>query len=324
LLVLPLASAAVLMAQAPQPAAPEPAAPQPAAPQPAVPARLAPRALLLDATRRGGSIVAVGDRGHILVSRDSGASWTQGAVPTRALLTAVWMHDEQLGWAAGHDETILRTRDGGANWELVHSNPEAERPLLDLWFADAEHGLAIGAYGAMLATADGGTTWEERRLGEDDFHLNQIAAAADGTLFIAAEAGHLYRSGDGGATWQGLPSPYAGSFFGILPLSDGALLAFGLRGHLFRSADRGATWTAVDTGTLATLTTAIEPSPGNVVVAGLAGAVARSSDGGRTVTTVQLPDRRGSAAILDAGGAGNAAGLMLFGEGGARRLEEKP
>ena len=93
-------------------------------------------------------------------------------------------------------------------------------------------------------------TWVERPISEDDFHLNQIAAAAaDGTLYMAAEAGHLYRSADQGATSQPLPAPYEGSFFGFLPLSDGALLVFGLRGELFRSEDRGETWTTIASST---------------------------------------------------------------------------
>lgn len=302
---------AAALAQSPGPT--ESAAP---ALESSIPARLAPRSLLLDAVARGDLWVAVGERGHILISHDRGASWTQSSVPTRVLLTAVWMHDDRLGWAVGHDETILRTRDGGVAWELVHTAPEAERPLLDVWFRDAENGLAIGAYGALLATRDGGTTWSERPVSADDFHLNQIAAAADDTLYIAAEAGHLYRSGDRGETWQALPAPYEGSFFGVLPLSDGALLAFGLRGKLFRSADHGASWSAVASGTEATLMAGLELADGRVLVAGLAGALLTSDDGGRSFRATPLADRKANVALLGAG-----ERVVLFGEGGARLLE---
>ena len=51
-----------------------------------------------------------------------------------------------------------------------------------------------------------------------DFHLNRIVGASGSRLYIAAEAGHLYRSDDAGRTWNELPSPYEGSFFGVLPL----------------------------------------------------------------------------------------------------------
>ncbi len=288
----------------------------PAAAAPAILARLAPHSLLLDAVERGPLWVAVGERGHILTSRDRGATWLQSPVPTRVLLTAVWMHDDRLGWAVGHDETILRTKDGGATWESAYSAPEAERPLLDVWFRDAENGFAIGAYGAFLVTADGGTTWTERPISDDDFHLNAISAAADGALYIAAEAGHLYRSDDRGATWKALEAPYDGSFFGTLPLSDGAVLAFGLRGELFRSTDRGESWTKIVSNTEATLMSGLELAGGRVVVAGLAGALLTSDDLGKSFRSTPQGDRKGNVALL-----GTADHLVLFGEGGARSLE---
>lgn len=285
-----------------------------------MPARLAPKSLLLDAcavaTEGGALWVAVGERGHILTSTDRGTTWTQAAVPTRALLTGVWFHDARLGWAVGHDETILRTTDGGASWQLAHSDPEAERPLLDVWFADAERGIAIGAYGALLVTADGGTTWDERPLSPDDYHLNAIAAAPDGTLYVAGEAGHLYRSDDRGESWRELTAPYEGSFFGVRPLAGGGLLAFGLRGHLFRSEDRGESWLPVETATEATLMDAIELDGGRVAVAGLAGALLESDDGGRSFRSETLPDRKANVALLADG-----AAIVLFGEGGARRAD---
>ena len=89
-------------------------------------------------------------------------SWTQAKVPTRALLTGVYLHDSQLGWAVGHDEVVLRTRDGGATWERVHYAPENERPLLDVWFADAEHGLAASAPTASCSPRATAATRGER------------------------------------------------------------------------------------------------------------------------------------------------------------------
>ena len=169
-----------------------------------MPARLATRSLLLDAADRDGLAVAVGERGHVLLSRDGGKTWTQAEAPTRALLTGVWLHDARLGWAVGHDETILRTRDGGKTWQRVRHAPEEEKPLLDVWFRDEKQGFAIGAYGLLLATADGGDTWESRTVAEgNDTHLNAIAEAG-GSLYLAGEAGSLYRSDDGGESWQAL------------------------------------------------------------------------------------------------------------------------
>ena len=281
------------------------------------------RSLLLDAAAAGPRLVAVGERGHILLSTDNGASWKQAKAPTRALLTAVHMHDDRLGWAVGHDAVILRTVDGGESWTVAHFAPEEERPLLDVWFRDERTGFAVGAYGYFLATGDGGETWTPRTVGEDDFHLNALFPAAGPgggaqRLYIAAEAGAAYRSDDGGQTWRALPSPYAGSWFGGLALDRDRVLLAGLRGSLFRSEDGGESWTPVASGTRATLTAAARLASGRIVVAGLEGSVLTSEDGGRSVSARSLPSREGISAVLPLAD-GTA---LLIGEFGVARLPD--
>ncbi len=290
----------------------------------------ASRSLLLDAVVVEGRMVAVGEHGHVLISDDGGETWRQSAaVPTRATLTGVYFHDKELGWAVGHDAVILRTGDGGESWERLHWAPEQERPFLDVWFSDADHGFAIGAYGFFLATADGGDTWEDRVIapidesGEidpydlgGDFHLNQIARADSGKLYVAAEAGTIYRSDDGAENWRELPSPYKGSFFGCLPLEGDSVLIFGLRGNLFRSDDAGENWTRIETGTVAILNQALALADGTIIVAGTAGALLVSRDGGQSFELAPQADRQGLAQILDAGD----GHLLLVGEFGVNRL----
>ena len=287
------------------------------APEPAEMARLAARTLALDAVTVDGTFVAVGERGHILISSDGGQTWQQQDVPTRAALTGVYFHDRNLGWAVGHDSVILRTTDGGTTWELVNWAPEDEAPFFDVWFSDADNGVAIGAYGSFFETTDGGTTWSSRWISEDDWHLHKIARSENGRLYIAAEAGSVYRSDDNGATWMTLPSPYQGSFFGVLPLAEDSALLFGLRGHLFRSDDAGESWEEIETGTVAMLTDGQVLEDGTVVITGLGGTILTSSDGGRTFTNYQQADRRGISAVADAGG----GSLLLVGEFGVKNAE---
>ncbi len=295
-----------------------------------VKAPLASRSLLLDGVSVNGLVVVVGERGHILVSEDQGRSWRQANVPTQATLTGVFFHDRNLGWAVGHDAIILRTIDGGENWERLYDAPEQERPLLDVWFRDAENGSAIGAYGLLLTTTDGGDNWSPHEIGGQDelseeyddfgeggdFHLNHIARSATGRLYIAAEAGTIYRSDDDGAAWISLPSPYQGSFFGTLPLEGDSLLLFGLRGHMFRSDDAGQTWEELETATEAMLAGGLTLNDGRIVIVGLGGTLLVSEDNGRSFALRQQADRQGIAAAVQT----DDGAVIVIGEYGVNIL----
>ncbi len=277
-------------------------------------APLASKSLMLDAVVLDDRLVAVGERGHVLISSDNGASWRQVEVPTRAMLTAVAFVDDEVGVAVGHDSVIIRTTDGGDTWTQVYSAPEDEAPLFDVWFADADNGIALGAYGSHFRTADGGLTWDFEPIGDTDWHLHELARADNGKLYLAAEAGYAYRSDDGGETWIELPSPYEGSYFGVLPLDGDGVLLFGLRGHLFRSDDAGENWQEIPTGTVSLLTNGIQLADGTIVVVGLGGAVLVSTDGGQKFNFHQQPDRLGISTVVETAD----GSLLMVGEFGVR------
>jgi photosystem II stability/assembly factor-like uncharacterized protein len=280
-------------------------------------ARLAPRSLLLDAAQAEGRIFAVGERGHILVSEDGGETWVQARVPTRSMLNAVAAADAKRAWAVGHDSVIVHTSDGGTTWERQHWAPEDASPLFDVWFEDASHGIAVGAYAYFLETRDGGKTWELRTVDEEERHWFSIVQGPDGTLFVAAEMGVVFRSEDKGETWTPLETPYKGSFFGAAVLKDGAVLVFGLRGQVYRSADRGQTWQQTKVDTTAGLQTGLPLADGTLIIAGLSGTILLSRDGGRTFHNSSRPDRLGISSLIETG----SKGLLLIGEGGIHRVD---
>ena len=315
-----------------------------APPPSAEPARLAAQSLLIALATAGPRLVAVGDRGIIVLSDDRGRSWTQALdVPTQALLTGVCFVDARHGLAVGHDEVILATADAGRTWRRTHYAPEAQRPLLDVWCGSGGQAIAVGAYSAYLTSEDGGASWTARRFtaappagahaarpaasaGAADpgaagggYHLNRIVSADASRLYIAGESGHLYRSDDGGANWRELSSPYEGSFFGVLPLPGETLLAFGLRGHLYRSEDAGSSWHKIETGSVAMLDGAARLDDAGVTIVGLSGVVLVSRDRGRSFTLVQQSDRAGLAAAVPVG----EAELAVVGEDGARIISLK-
>jgi len=304
-------------------------------------AKLAGHSMLLDGVSRDGLMTVVGERGHVLISSD-GEHWQQITVPTRATLTGVYFHDKLNGWVVGHDAVVLRTTDGGKTWEKVYYDPEGQTPLFDIWFRDEKYGIAVGAYGLYLVSEDGGASWdisemnvsiekseddpdEEANKAEDyddfldsyDLHLNSIVLADNGKLYIAAEAGKVYRSDDTGDSWVPLAPDYIGSFFGVLPVTGDTVLVFGLRGHMFRSEDAGKTWQEIETPTQEMLTNGFVVSGDEIYITGLGGTMLRSNDGGRSFSLVEQGHRDGFNAIIQ----GPDGKLVTVGEKGVHLLQ---
>lgn len=247
--------------------------------RPAPAARRAEQAALLHVSLAGKRLVAVGERGLVLVSDDDGRRWSQSPVPVGVTLTKAFFVSAQTGWAVGHSGVVLRTDDAGQSWTRQLDGVQAARlaadkyteqsadaglrgqaaaarqllqdgadkPFFDVLFTDAQNGFVIGAYGLIFRTGDGGknwTPWMEHLANPQGLHLYGIARIGS-SLFIAGEQGLLLRSTDGGRQFNIVPTPYKGSFFGILPLANGELYLYGLRGNLYRSADEGKSWTRI-------------------------------------------------------------------------------
>jgi photosystem II stability/assembly factor-like uncharacterized protein len=279
--------------------------------QPALHSAKAQGVVLLALSRAGERLVAVGERGIILLSDDSGASWRQAQVPASVSLTSVQFVDAEQGWAVGHLGVVLHSADGGETWSkqldgvqaaqlalasaqqgddakllkaaewLVADGPD--KPFLDLYFSNSRDGYVVGAYGLILRTRDGGASWQAW-MGqvENPEGLNLYAIRAQGDqLYIAGERGLLLRSSDGGQSFQKLESPYEGSFFGLLASRSGGLLAYGLRGNAWWSSDHGDSWQQLDTGVESALAAGLELNDGRLLLASQSGELLLSGDNGQ-------------------------------------------
>ncbi|MGK7295085.1 MAG: WD40/YVTN/BNR-like repeat-containing protein [Candidatus Wenzhouxiangella sp. M2_3B_020] len=214
-------------------------------PKPAIDASLADESLLLDVVEHDGNYVAVGSRGHVLLSED-GREWRQAqSVPVQSTLTRVTNFGRRL-WAVGHDAAILSSSDGGENWFIQHWAPEAQEPLLDVHFVNPNKGFAIGAYGRFMTTEDGGINWETHRLAD------RVTSEAIDWAEMARQQGDLetiperFQDDDGeGAKAEVNLGCYE---FGechlnaILPSGDDRLMIAAEGGYGFRSIDGGETW----------------------------------------------------------------------------------
>ncbi|HEY4344896.1 MAG TPA: YCF48-related protein [Parvibaculum sp.] len=319
-----MASASALViafALAPAAHAADAAAPAAAAQDPveySSPSALASHDLVLSATMAGKRLVAVGQFGHVIYSDDGGESWVQAkSVPTQVTLTSVYFVNDKIGFAGGHDSTVIRTDDGGVNWTLAYHNAESQSPIMSVWFENENHGFAMGAFSFVIETQDGGKNWTQRSLvagSQEDSHLNKVFATKQGTVLVAAEFGKVYRSTDQGKTFTEINTGYEGSFWGGMSLKDGSALIYGMRGNVYRTTDDGVTWAKIDSGTDKSVGGGVELDNGTIVLVGLQGYVGYSTDNGLHFTEVTRADRLGYVSVLQA--ANNK--IAVFGEPGVK------
>jgi photosystem II stability/assembly factor-like uncharacterized protein len=280
------------------------------------------RAAILGATKAGQRIVAVGDRGAVLLSDDGGVHFHHAKrVPTRATLTSVSFVNASIGWAVGHWGIILRTDDAGETWSLQRDDLTVDQPLFSVWFRDPLNGIAVGLFSLTLRTSDGGRTWNNLSLPvpagskKADANLFRIVPGRNGRIYVAAERGLIYRSADFGNTWQVTSSGSKGSLWTGLVLDDDSVIVAGLRGNASRSLDDGKTWIPFETGTKSSITDLIQMANGQLFAVALDGVYLTSDDRGQHFTVHQNPDQRPYTAVT----VNNHGAAIVFSQTGAVR-----
>jgi photosystem II stability/assembly factor-like uncharacterized protein len=312
---------------------------------------------MLGVARAGKRVVAVGERGIILLSDDNGETWRQANVPVTVSLTNVFFVSDGIGWAVGHSGVILRTDDGGASWtkqldgtQAAHVMVEAasqkaekfpkdprvkrelsdaqrlvddgpDKPFLDLWFRDEKVGFVVGAYGLLLGTTDGGNTWQswqDRLDNSKGRHLYAIDVVGK-DIYVAGEQGGLYHSVDDGGSFVEIKTPYEGTYFGVRHLPFGGVLAFGLRGNAFRTLDGGGSWTKIELDEQEALNGSIILRDKSIVLVNQRGGVMRSIDNGQTFQTTSVRQSLSLTGVVQV----DDGSVVLVGLGGTSRIKSQ-
>ena len=235
-------------------------------------------------------------------SDDLGSTWAEtpnGAIrfpeDTGATLARVWQLvlgvEDGVVWAGTEPGAIFRSTDGGETFELVRGL--WDHPHRTEWDAgyggqafhtilphptDGQSVLAAISTGGVYRTSDGGATWEasnegvkaefmpgERFYPEFGQCVHKVSRdSADPDRLFLQNHGGVYRSDDGGASWQdiapGLPSefgfamvthPHRADTAYTFPIADaGARWPVDGHARVWRTSDAGASWSELGAGSL--------------------------------------------------------------------------
>ncbi|SNC62738.1 Uncharacterized protein SAMN04487881_0724 [Marinobacter sp. es.048] len=305
----------------------------------------------LDVVAFENHLVAVGLYGRIVVSGNSGESWSQAQVPVSTDLVAASFVDRKKGWVVGHGGVVLHTKDGGKNWELQLDGLEAQQlaidyytenddglekdvademlalersfvfenetqPFMDVLFVNEQRGYVVGTFNRIFATEDGGETWKplmHRTDNPTERHFYAVAGNGE-AIYLAGEAGKVWRLNPQSGRFESADTPYTGTLFGLLAFGQNQLLAYGMRGTVYLSRDEGSSWTNLDVPFTGGVTDADLSPEGQIFIVDQGGGLYQSQDGGADFTKVKV-----SRPMSYFGVAWMAPGLVtLVGESGVR------
>lgn len=200
---------------------------------------------------------------------DGGATWqTRYTLQPKDLagdsaeLYSVRFSNKKHGWVVGSvsvkkkergeviekvlSSFVLRTEDGGQNWQRWGVLGENE--LLHLDLMGDKRAWLVGAKGTIIYTANAGESWQIQRSNTTET-LYHVDFRNDKNGLAVGRKGTILRTFDGGITWVPIMSAFNGTLLSVAIINDDEVWAIGRGGVLLKSMDGGLTWTQQEIAT---------------------------------------------------------------------------
>jgi photosystem II stability/assembly factor-like uncharacterized protein len=215
------------------------------------------------------------------------AAWAPQEAPLKQDLDGVYFLDENTGWAVGRIASIseitgyiVRTTDGGKNWELMSIEPRQALGYIE--FVSPTVAWIVGGRGLVLKTTNGGASWETQHTPAVDDSLdlwNGDFYDLDRGWAVGVN-GAIVATTDGGVHWdyQESHTDYALSGISFLDAQTGWIV--GNHGTILHTTDGGQTWNPQNSTTTIDLNGVIAIDQNTVWIVGRNGTILYTTDGG--------------------------------------------
>lgn len=183
--------------------------------------------------------------------------------------------DNQTGWVVGRNGLIMRTLDGGLNWDVEESGETVT--LWSLVMLDNSHGCTVGNGGLILITDDG-STWQ-RVYPPTSNDLFGVFFVDAGTGFCCGASGTILKTVNGGSSWTSISSGTSQDLNSICFTGSSIGWVVGTNGQIRRSTDAGSSWSSVSSPVSYDLFDLCFQGEDNGWISGEAGTILRTTDG---------------------------------------------
>jgi len=234
-----------------------------------------------------------GGYGYIFHTSDGGLTWECQYGERGRHLFALHFADEKTGYAAGERGFLLKTTDGGRNWNELPTTGTLNW-LYGMTFTDIENGFAVGLNETVIRTRDGGKSWnkidaftDRRFYGFSPIYRDISISGSTGC--IVGQNGSIMISSDEGNTWAPSATFYSKEIRELMDLRNVCFVtpkrgyATGELGNkIMTTEDGGLNWTFRSTGNSEWLRALWADISGKVIVVGEREKVLSSDDEGLT------------------------------------------
>ena len=136
--------------------------------------------------------------------------WIRQNSPTNFNLRKCFFVDSLTGWIAGDSGVIIKTTNGGINWQT--QNSQIKSYITTVFFLNKRLGWGMawdfsgGFYGTiMLKTTNGGTNWDTTQYPISDTYLRTITFQDSLIGYVGGYPLSLLKTTNGGINWFNCP-----------------------------------------------------------------------------------------------------------------------